>query len=295
MNYKILICLLLVFVNSKKEINSPSGKIKTLLGISSGNLKEDNQTEYCNSITKDQCLAETIPFEGSQCCLTILKDFENLRFCQSLPKEIESYGSVLKMNEYKTMAKENDGYEFYKINKDAGEKTISQVNYLIKCSNGEVEYSMGGYTLTEKDKSIFTNEKHCLKLKELKSENYLYDVGKCQEGLLTDSTKKAGIDCGYQVYNIKVDSQNTITYKTCDLFNLKLMSKIVKMDYEENDLSNEIDLIISKQGIDKYESYTAEMYNIKGQKISYDSKTGKFEVTDNLGNMISFGYLFLLI
>ena len=65
MNYKILIGLLLVFVNSKKEINSPFGKIKTLLGIFSGNLKEDNVTVYCTSETKDQCLAETNPFEDS--------------------------------------------------------------------------------------------------------------------------------------------------------------------------------------------------------------------------------------
>lgn len=193
------------------------------------------------------------------------------------------------------MEKENDGYEFYEQDKDAGEQTFPQVNYLIKCSNGEVEYSIGGYNLTEKDKSIFTNEKHCLKLKQLKSENYSYDVGKCEEGLLTDSAKKAGIDCGYQVYNIKVDSQNIITYKTCDLFNLKLMSEKIKMDYEVNEMSNKIGLIISNQGIEKYESYTAEIYNAKGQKITYDSKTRKYEVTDNLGNMISFGYLFLLI
>ena len=181
---------MLVFVNSKKEINSPFGKIKTLLGIFSGNLKEDNVTVYCTSETKDQCLAETNPFEDSQCCFTSLKNSENSGGCSSKPKEIESYGSVLRMNEYKVMEKENDGYEFYEQDKDAGEQTFPQVNYLIKCSNGEVEYSIGGYNLTEKDKSIFTNEKHCLKLKQLKSENYSYDVGKCEEGLLTDSVKK---------------------------------------------------------------------------------------------------------
>ena len=295
MNYKILICLLLVFVNSKKEINSPSGKIKTLLGISSGNLKEVSETEYCTSETEDQCLAETIPVAGSQCCFMSLKNFESMGACSAFPTEIESFAPLFKMNEYKAIEKEETGYEIYEGDKDAGEQTIPQANYLLKCSDGEAELSVGGYTLTEKDKSIFTNEKHCLKLKQLKTENYLYDVGKCEEGLLTDSTKKAGIDCGYQVYNIKVDSQNTITYKTCDLFNLKLMSKVITIDYGENQMFNEIDSIISERGIDKYESYTAETYNAKGQKISYDSKTGKYEVTGNLGNMISFGHLFLLI
>ena len=61
MNYKILICLLLVFVNSKKEFNTPSKKVKILLGLSSGPLKEDNESECCTSETKEQYLTETIP------------------------------------------------------------------------------------------------------------------------------------------------------------------------------------------------------------------------------------------
>ena len=50
-------------------------------------------------------------------------------------------------------------------------------------------------------------------------------------------------------------------------------------------------------GINNYESYTAELYNTKGQKISYDSTTGKYETIDekNTGNMISVKYLFLLL
>ena len=48
MNYKILFCLLLVSVGSKKEFNTPIEKTKTLLGFSSESLKEDDISGYCS-------------------------------------------------------------------------------------------------------------------------------------------------------------------------------------------------------------------------------------------------------
>ena len=40
---------------------------------------------------------------------------------------------------------------------------------------------------------------------ELQNDNYSYDVGKFEEGLLTDNAKKAGLECGYMEFKIKIN------------------------------------------------------------------------------------------
>ena len=75
------------------------------------------------------------------------------------------------------------------------------------------------------------------------------------------------------------------------------MNKKIILVSEVSLMFYDVSSIISGQGFDKYQSYTVEIYNRKGEKISYDSTTGKYEVISDIdsGNMLFYKYLFLLI
>ena len=53
-------------------------------------------------------------------------------------------------------------------------------------------------------KKILKNKEHCLNKHHLKEEDYDYDVGKCEEGLLLESSKNAGLECGYFLLILKL-------------------------------------------------------------------------------------------
>ena len=147
---------------------------------------------------------------------------------------------------------------------------------------------------SEDEQKIFKNEKHCFKKKELKEEDIKYDVGNCEEGLIADSSKNFGLECGYFVYNIKIDSKNSIYYKTCNLFNYEMFYNISKL-YPQFSDKYVMSIIDKIKGYDTYDSYTAEVYNKKGKKIKYDSITGKIIYENSGYRFISSKYIFILI
>lgn len=73
-----------------------------------------------------------------------------------------------------------------------------------------------------------------------------------------------------------------------------MLSNLTKINPQFADEDVE-DIINNSGDYDSYESFIAEAYNKKGQKIKYDSKTGKI-IYDNSGFMFTASkYLFLLI
>ena len=145
---------------------------------------------------------------------------------------------------------------------------------------------------------MFKDENHCLNIYHKKLDNYQFNVGECENYLLLDSSKKAGLDCGYFEYNITLESKTTISYKTCNVFNLNLFSYIreggnIRSEFIEEDLD---DIICSMGYInDNLTNYSVEVHNSKGQKIKYDSRTGEV-IIKGAGYMLSISkYLFILI
>ena len=70
-------------------------------------------------------------------------------------------------------------------------------------------------------KNIFEDEKHFLYINDEKDSDITYNVGECKNYKLTDSAKSNGIECGYFRMNITIDTRETISSTTCNLFNLK--------------------------------------------------------------------------
>ena len=171
--------------------------------------------------------------------------------------------------------------------------TSFEIEDNITCNNGKISFVIDAREYSEDEQKILKNKNHCLKKTELKEKDIEYDVGKCEEGLLVDSSKNVGLECGYFVYNIKIDSQKSVYYKTCNLFNYELFYNISKL-YPQFSDKYVMNIINNIKGYDTYESYTAEVYNKKGKKIKYDSITGKI-IYENSGYMfISSKYIFLL-
>lgn len=256
MNYKVIIYLLITFINSKKEYNY----LEETVSCSSGE-------------NKDQCLGITIPKQNFQCCYEIEKDQkgEQEQSCMENPKDLEGYQNFLNSNEYKEYLKENYGTYMYNHNKKL---TKTEVN--IYCNNGQATYYFCEDNYTEDEISRLKNKNHCLNKYESKLYDYTYDIGNCKDSLLLDSSKNAGFECGNFNFYIKINSEKTLTFKTCNLFNLNLYSALSK--FKPDFITYNIDTIALNQGYHSYESFTAKFNDEKGNTIKYDSITGKFNI-----------------
>ena len=193
MNYKIIFFLLFVLINSKKVLHPLFGKTMTMnllsKSISSDSLEEAN---YCDEAgTKNQCLSIINPQRDYQCCYVKSKnDFGNFEYCSEYPKDMETFQKITKSSQYKAILKEVYGYA--STGTSIEQKSKTNVN----CNNGELTINFGYDTYTENEQNIFKNENYCLNKNSLKRNNYNYDVGKCEEGLLLESSKSAGLECG---------------------------------------------------------------------------------------------------
>ena len=283
-----IIFLLFALINSKLEFTPHLGNLKVLLdnNYASGFLDEKLN---CTGETEDQCVAESVPDEYYQCCYKEYPFMEDiLGSCGKYLKDMNELKNLYNSKQYRAFEKEDLGYITYVEN--GGEIQRKEEN--LTCSNGQINFVEDG-EFNENDQKKLKNENHCLNKFESKYSNYSYDVGKCEEGLLTDNAKKAGLECGYMVFKIKINSEKTINYKLCYPFELEFQYETVKLEHQYYPFHAKN--FIKNYGYDNYESFTFEIYNTKGQKVKYDSKTDKI-ITENAGSILSASiYLFLLI
>jgi len=143
------------------------------------------------------------------------------------------------------------------------------------CQNGQIAYTMGGYEFTDADKQIMSEPtKLCLFKTFGEQDN-------CEDGLILDSSKKSGFECGYTLYTIQA-SEKTISYITCNIFNINYYAELVKLSIKsefKKSLSETADKIAMRKNYGKVISFVVEYYNLKGQKMKYDSKTDQFTIT----------------
>ena len=233
---------------------------------------------------KDQCLAVKNPFEKLQCCFvqTTLSGRQN-EDCEEYPVDLKEYEKIIKTEKFMAYLNEIAAFNFL-----GWGIPLSVINMNINCNNGQVNFDLLDKEYTNSELETLKNETHCLRKKASKEKDHNFEVGKC-----VDSSKKAGLECGYLVYNIKINKDKTLSYKTCDLFNYYLLSSAFNLNphFADDDVEN---IINNSDEYDSYNSFTLEVYNKKGQKIKYDSENGKISY-DN-GYMITASkYLFLLM
>ena len=244
------------------------------------------ETDYCGEAsTKDQCLAITNPKQNYQCCYIITKvDGTSTENCQEFTENIESVKKIINSGLYKAVFKETLGYLKFVYG-----LPISQTEVNGNCKNGQFSISTGDDIYSQNDETILKNSNHCINKFYLKITNKDYDVGKCEEGLLLDSSKSVGLECGYFLINAKINSEKSISYKTCFFFNLDYLSGIQTV--EADNFDNLVLSIVQSLGYSSFQSYTVEFYDVKGKKVTYDSTTKKIIIDDPDANPASPGYM----
>ena len=289
MKYIIFFCLLFTINISKDKFTSKLEEVNSF--IKNNNDLNAGIKNVCEIYTEDECIAITNPKQNLQCCFTETSAFNRILStkCEQFPKDINNFKNIIKTDQYKESIREPFGYTIYnKYN------IPFEIEENITCNNGEISMIIDAKDYSENEQKILKDENHCLKKRELKETDINYDVGKCEEGIIVESSRNAGLECGYFIYNIKIDSKNSIYYKTCNLFNFDLLYNISKLypQYSDKNVWNIINRI---KKYDTFESYTSEIYNKKGLKIKYDSITGK-TIYENAGYMLTESkYIFLLI
>ena len=292
MKYTIIICLLFALSNSLKEFNNKFSKIESLL---MGNYVSNIEDKVCDADTKDKCKALPNLEDDHVCCYyeILLDDEKANQYCQSSHPDMYKLGKVVNSKVFYPFLREVNGYK--KIVEKAFYPNKTEV--IVTCKKGAFRIVYNS-EYSEKEKNVFKDENHCLNIYHKKLDNSQFNVGECENYLLLDSSKKAGLDCGYFEYNITLESKTTISYKTCNVFNLNLFSYIreggnIRSEFIEEDLDD----IIRSMGYtnDNLTNYSVEVLNSKGQKIKYDSRTGEV-IIKGAGYMLSISkYLFILI
>lgn len=299
MKYLCIFFILFALINSKQEL-----KLKSLLENTMDTLVDDASFSDCSDIRGDEatCKAATPLLDNFQCCHLeiVTDDYVQDSQCMPLPLGIEVIEELKSLNQFNAVVKESFGFVNYNYEKVDDEMLNAKVN--IKCPKKDMTFTPPQYT--ENEISILKNEKHCLNYFVNSFQNMLEPV-KCENGLLLDSSKEAGLECGYITFSVKLktDQITVPSFQTCFLFNLEFYSKIVNSDLGEGlkKISKEtINQLIGKYAPKeaKYflDSYSIEFRNAKGDKVIYDSSVDDYHVLPTKGFLLSISkYLFLFI
>ena len=297
MKYILIYWFLFVLITSKKEFQENFTQKKTIFLESFAS--EENESE-CQSNTKEGCINKPNPEDNKVCCFYERKiNGRTIKSgCESTKLEMITHQDLFKMQEFETYVKEIRGYGMY-VEKSESHYKSDAIKYT--CKDNEISTTFHN-DYTDQDIETLKSRKHCLYINE--NERRIDDDDetlKCEDYLVLDSSKNIGIECGYRKYNVKLsakeDKKNTseLIVQTCDLFNLKLYSKLCQVYKKKLFDINQVKKYVNTT-MYNIESFTSEIYNKKEEKITYDSETDKFHTTDkNSGFMLFMSeYLFLL-
>ena len=172
-------------------------------------------------------------------------------------------------------------YGFISIGK--GVDNVYRYIQKIDCKDGNIEVKYGYEEYNSVDEEIIKSDKHCLRYFYSYSldpynfkEKYPSD-NDCFNADLLQTSKDAGLKCGYSEFNLKYVSGKSEVYKTCYIYNPDIVNTKIFDD-------------ISTVGFDAYAqdiatreeetllSYSINLSDDSGNKISYDSLTRQVTV-----------------
>ena len=283
MKYILLLCFLIVFVNSKL----PTESFNSLLEKENSS-DEDNLKCFAGSVSKDICVDIKLDGQNNQCCyLDASFQNETQKACYPFPKNIGDYTNVINTKQFKPLTKEVYGYIKYSFPKEVPIPDIPEVKAQVICKDGiKLDVDIGGDEYTEDEIKILKSEDHCLNytVSAFIQKEKTFD---CKNGKLLPSSKDAGIECGELSVSIKVGTNET-NFKTCMLFSYDMFSKISIPDEYKGEIQKKIKEFA--QGADKV---TVELSDSNGHKVTYDTDTGK--IISNHSSILTISkYLFLL-
>lgn len=300
MKSSIIFFLLFALINSKKEFKSLIENANDII----------NQDEFLCSEGKfdaKTCLNTILPIDQVECCYltssieeyneTIVSD------CYPLPKALKVVKNLEGLPAFKAAKKETLG--FVKYNYEGSTDESLSISVQIKCRDDEITFKEEKYTPEEKE--VLTSQNHCLNL-FMNTMDQLDLNPRCEDGLLLESSKNAGLECGYVSFNVKfkyIDFQIP-TLHTCLLFDVFIYDKIVHSELGDGLkqlLKESINQIIGQYSPVQYQafidSFSVDFYDAKGNRVSYNSTIDDYEVKpikpiDSKGSLMTISKFLLL-
>ena len=279
-----------------------------------------------DSENKDQCLSITLSNNDYQCCMMEIeyepdeeeddyKEDSNDPICSILTGSIELLKNLFDDNIFKETMKELFGYLRYGlyIYQGEGKKYYPLKNFAFnqtyECKDGKSKFSYGYEKYTQNELNILKSDYHCLRYfyrynlldyyeyDEKKDEYYLKPVSKdeCLNADYLQSSKDAGISCGYYEFKINYLGGTSETLTTCYL----VSPNFYKNGEFDSQTKNQIESFINyytSQNEKISQNYVAQFTDSEGNTYVYDSSTGKIETSNSNGSsFISLNFIILFI
>ena len=297
MKSSIIFFFLFALINSKKEFKSLIENVNNII----------NEDFMCKEGQNDEetCLNTLLPTELIECCYlsAYIGEFNISSACSPIvPNAIKVIKNLEILPVFKAAEKETLGFIKYNHIQPGQEEELDPITLKMQCRNDEMAIKEEKYTT--KEKQVLTNENHCLNLFKNSIDNLIL-APECEKGLLLESSKNAGLECGYVSFNVNLKNFpfEVPTLNTWLLFNINVYEKIVHSELGDGlkkILKESINQIIG-QYIPKLlpfsvESYRIDFYDAKGNIVSYNSTIDDYHVkpVDSKGSLMTISKYLLL-
>ena len=227
------------------------------------------------------CFSKTssLNIPNYQCCIVDvqLDDLRDIN-CTLFITNIEAFNEQQNSEIVKALLREL--YGFIILRKDPGVNLKSISKY--DCQNGQTEMKYGYEEYNSDDKEIIKSNKHCLRyfysylLEPNFKENFPTN-NDCYNADLLQSTKDAGLKCGYGEFNLNFVSGKSEIYKTCYFYNSDIVKTKAFDDKSMEAFRTYASHVASTQG-ETLLNFKLEISDDNENKLSYDSLTNQVNV-----------------
>ena len=259
----------------------------------------------------DKCTSIELSNNNYQCCVlesNYESDDSNEISCEFTRESFDTMKNIIEDPKTKAMMNEMNGFFRYGFGFNE-EETNYSFNQTYTCKDGSVKTSFN-FEYTKNEEKILSSKTHCLSyyFRLIYMENILYDEEKdkfylnpvssneCFNADLLQSSKDAGISCGYYEFKINYEDGNSEKFTICYLVNPNFYKNGEFDSQTKSELESFI-LYINRQNGEYSQSYEATFSDSQGNTYVYNSLTGKIEssTTSNSSNGSSFVNLNFII
>ena len=222
----------------------------------------NTDSDECILQNINNCPAKKFTAKGFQCCKTIVN---NAQICNPMVKPIISAINESATENGKKLTREYIGYSMFKDSQ-------SYISYNFECPDGKFSFKYESKNYTAYEKGNLTSPKHCLKYyndnKEITGKDICFNATIAQNG--------TGVSCGFYEFDIKMNNNFTVKYKTCFLYNDDIR-KTKNLGYLIKQMAEDVAV---RESINK--ERVLQNYIMKGT-----NKQGKYFIYESLNDTVS--------
>ena len=267
----------------------------------------------------DKCTSIELSNNNYQCCVLEINyesDDSNDISCEFTRESFDTMKNIIEDPKTKAMMNEMNGFFRYGFGFNE-EETNYSFNQTYTCKDGSVKTSYN-FEYTKNEEKILSSKTHCLSyyFRYMDFENIVYDEEKdifslkpvsskeCFNADLLQSSKDAGISCGYYEFKIKYEDGNSENFTTCFLVNPNFY-KNGNFDFKTKSQFESFIFEFFADEENAIQNYIVQFSDSEGNSYIYDSSIGKIELSEpffndndsssyiNLNVIILFIFLFL--